>query len=138
MYILLVDDDKDVIKPITQILQDFGHQTICASDGASAIHSLMTQDHIDLVISDIRMPKMDGIELLRQIQMRAPGLPVLLMTGYGDESIAIRAFKEGAFDYIKKPVSLRTLLNVIQRLEHRRKLEARFLAPDQHANPYAS
>lgn len=127
MFILIVDDDAAVMKPINQILQDFEHQTLCANNGADAIQQLMAHSDIGLVISDIRMPKMDGIELLRQIQMRKPGLPVLLMTGYGDESIAVRAFKEGAFDYIKKPVSLRTLLNIIKRLEDRQELEEKYL-----------
>lgn len=138
MFILLVDDDKDVIKPISRILQDFGHQTVCATNGAEAIHLLLTMTNIELVISDIRMPKMDGLELLHQIQMRQPGLPVLLMTGYGDENIAIKAFKEGAFDYIKKPVRLKTLLDVIQKLEDRHKLEAQFLDTNQNLNRYAS
>jgi len=124
--ILIVDDEESILNSIGNFLKDFNHEIKTFSSSVAALGYLNEAPAVDLIISDIRMPKINGIEFLEIVQIRNPGLPMLMMTGYGDEDIAVRAFQGGAFDYLKKPVSLRELLKVIKRIEARLKLESEF------------
>ena len=127
MKILLVDDETHILRVIGDFLADCGHQTVSAGDGAQALKLLETHSDIDLVVSDIRMPKMDGLAFLRAVRVRFPGIPVILITGHGDETVAVSALQEGAFDYLKKPIKLSEFLDCIDRVEERTRLETQIL-----------
>ena len=96
MNILLVDDEEPILQVIGDFLRDCGHDVLSAGDGAEALKLLESCGDRELVVSDIRMPKLDGLGFLRAARVRHPGMPVVLMTGHGDEQVAIAALQEGA------------------------------------------
>ncbi len=128
MQLLIVDDQQQILDVLGDFVTDCGHDVLTATNGAEALERLEDTNQVGAVLSDIRMPKMDGIDFLKGVRVRFPGIPVVLMTGHGDESIATTALKEGAFDYLKKPVRLTDLLACITRIEERSKLEESFVA----------
>ena len=119
MKILLVDDDESFVKMMVRFLRDRGHILTTACDGVQAMDSMAAEDP-ELVISDIQMPNMDGVELLRQASKRYPNTPVVLLTGYSDGNKAAAAFEHGAYGYLEKPVNLEALLAGIRRLDRGR------------------
>jgi Nif-specific regulatory protein len=115
-HILIVDDEK----PQRMILEGFlikqGYKTTVAGDGEEAVR-LFSQDSFDLVLTDYRMPGMDGLQLLKEIKRRNAESVVVMMTAHGSEGIAVAAMKEGAYDYLTKPIQeLDELLILIQRV----------------------
>ena len=116
MYILLVDDDELFLKTMRRFLTGRGHQLQTAANGLEALEH-MDEDLPELVISDIQMPHMDGIELLQRVQERYPAIPVVLLTGYGDARNAAAAFRHGAYGYLQKPVEVEALLAGLKRFE---------------------
>jgi PAS domain S-box-containing protein len=131
MNILLVDDESHILEVIGDFLRDCGHNSVNACDGFGALNALESQGSIDLVISDIRMPNMDGIEFLKTVRIRYPGTPVILMTGHGDEAVAVLALQQGAFDYLKKPIKLNELLQRVEQVAERNRLESEALSEVQ-------
>lgn len=125
MDILLVDDDASVVKVLQRGLAQRGYQVRIATNGLEAF-STIEQQLPDMVISDVRMPEMDGLELLQFMRMRYPGVPCILMTGYDDGS-TVPALQLGAYDYLHKPVQFRHLLECIERVRVRRKLEEQLI-----------
>lgn len=117
MRILLVEDNKAVRDSLSEFIQGLGHSVMESSDGKAAL-SLLMKEKIDLVLSDIRMPKMDGHELLRQIKSSntLKDIEVLLFTGHGDVKSAVRAMREGAYDYLLKPINIKELDAIIHRI----------------------
>ena len=128
MQLLIVDDQQQILNVIGDFVADCGHEVLTATNGAEALATLEDASHVGAVLSDIRMPKMDGIDFLKGVRVRFPGIPVVLMTGHGDESIATTALQLGAFDYLKKPVSLTDLMSCINRIEERARLEESVIA----------
>ncbi|MHC4534984.1 MAG: sigma-54-dependent transcriptional regulator [Planctomycetota bacterium] len=102
MRVLLADDDSSVRRVLEFKLKQRGLEVATASDGQEALDKLKQQS-FDLLLSDIRMPKVDGIELLEQASQLRPGLKVILITAHATVSQAVQAVKLGAFDYITKP-----------------------------------
>ncbi|MBN97649.1 MAG: hypothetical protein CME16_00160, partial [Gemmatimonadetes bacterium] len=127
MKILLVDDEKSILQVIGDFLSDCGYDVILAGDGSEALQRLEELEDIGLIISDIRMPKMDGLDLLKAVRVRFPGIPATLMTGHGDEQLAIDALQEGAQGYLKKPLKFDDLLEHIAQVEARDHLEEQVL-----------
>ncbi len=120
MKILVVDDEVDVRKSLSNFLKKLGHQVICAVDGNEGLQKFHSED-FDLVLTDVRMPSMDGLELMRRIKKveRSP-VDVIIITGHGDMDSAIKALKFGAYDYLQKPINVRELALTIERsLEYR-------------------
>ncbi len=116
--ILVVDDKQMLRDSVTATLVRGGHKAIAASDGEAAI-AMIAKHRPDVVVTDLKMPGMDGIELLGQIAEFDPQLPVILMTAYATIDTAVRAMKHGAFDYIQKPFEGDTLILVVKRaVEH--------------------
>ncbi len=120
MNILLADDDKIVLETVGRFLSARGHGLQKASGGTEALRR-MAKEIPDLVISDIGMPGMDGVKLLRAVRERFPGLPVVLMTGRATVETAVAALRNGAFDYLKKPIDLEELQACLARMEGRRR-----------------
>ncbi len=110
--ILVVDDDEGVRQILQDLLASAGYRTVIAADGEEALLRLGNGD-VDLVVSDARMPGMSGRELLWECVRRWPGLPVVLLTGYGTVPDAVEAIKAGAVDYLLKPFDGRELLGRI-------------------------
>jgi len=111
--ILVVDDEQSIRESLEGILQDEGYRCLFAENGEIAL-SLVKEESIDLVLLDIWMPGMDGLEALQLIKTQRPELTIIMMSGHGTIETAVKATKLGAFDFIEKPVSLEKLLLSIQ------------------------
>jgi DNA-binding NtrC family response regulator len=121
--ILVVDDDREMSSILVEILSAAGYRALSASSGADAL-ALARREHLDLVISDLRMVGMSGHQLQAEIKRLAPNLPVVIITAFGSIQTAVESMKLGAFDYITKPFSNDELLLVVSRaLENRSLLQ---------------
>lgn len=119
--ILVVEDDEYVLGSIKILLNKEGYEVNTALDGLEAL-SLYRKDSYDLVIADLKMPKMDGFELLKQLKLEFPDVSFIMMTAYGSIRTAVDAMKMGAYDYVTKPVSAEEIRLVIQRAFERQNL----------------
>lgn len=119
--LLIVDDEIELRSALSQMLAEQGYETVEAGSGEEAL-ALLTERDIDLMLTDLMMPEMDGIELLREGLGIDPHLVGILMTGQGTVSTAVNAMKAGAFDYILKPFKLQTLLPTLSRAMELRRL----------------
>ncbi len=112
--ILIVDDEESILTSLSSILRDEGYEVAVAKSGMEALRAYMT-DPPDLMILDIWMPEMDGMETLRRVRELVPTAQVMMMSGHGSIETAVKAIKLGAYDYIEKPLSLE---NIILRVKH--------------------
>jgi two-component system nitrogen regulation response regulator NtrX len=112
--ILIVDDEPAILNSVSKILEDEGYQVAVAKSGAEALKQI-TADPPDLVLLDIWMPELDGLETLKRAKEQSPRLQVMMMSGHGSIETAVKAIKLGAYDYIEKPLSLE---NVTLRVRH--------------------
>jgi two-component system response regulator FixJ len=112
-HIFVVDDEPAVCKSVSQTLQRAGYTVSCFTDADRCLKQLLSQS-CDLLITDVRMPGIDGIELVRRAKHIVPWLPILVITGYGDIPMAIRAVKAGAAEFIEKPLHKQSLLENVQ------------------------
>jgi DNA-binding NtrC family response regulator len=118
--VLVVDDKQMMRDSVGATLQRAGYQVIAAGDGATAL-TLLARHRPAAVITDLKMPEMDGLELLGRLKQADDQLPIILMTAYGSINDAVRAMKEGAFDFIQKPFEGDQLIMVVRRaVDHRR------------------
>jgi response regulator RpfG family c-di-GMP phosphodiesterase len=121
---VLVVDDEEVIR---EILADFltmeGFEVRTAEDGSGALVEL-SRDRFDLVLSDLKMPKMGGLELLSAIRKHTPHVVTIIMTGFGTVETAIEAMKQGAYDYVLKPFKVEEVVHTIRRGLEKQRLEA--------------
>lgn len=113
--ILVVDDDADMREMVHDMLKDRGHQVTTASSGQEALRLLGEGDYA-VVLSDLRMKGMQGIELLTEIKKTVPHINVILMTAFGSVETAVEAMKYGASDYLTKPVKKDELIRVVERV----------------------
>lgn len=126
--VALVDDDQYVLDCTATLLRISGFEVSSFSSGEDALYAL-AQDHFDLVLTDVNMAGMSGIDLLRQSRLRDAELPVILMTAYAELNIAVSAVKEGAFDFIIKPYSPAHLIHAVEkgiRFGHLKELEKNY------------
>ena len=100
--VLIVDDEKNYPPILSAVLSEEGYETLTASSGAEALEILESAD-VDLVLTDMKMPKMDGIELLERIKATRPDLPIIMMTAHGTVDKAVEAMQKGAYSYVLKP-----------------------------------
>ena len=119
--ILIVDDDKDLRFNLSCILKEEGHEVIAASDGKQALNAL-AENVPDLVMLDVRLPGMDGVELLEEMKKIEKNLPIIMLTAYSDVKSAVKAMKLGAFDYVTKPFNEEELILVIKKALHTQSL----------------
>ncbi len=137
-HILLVDDDPVLLQalPHTISLRMSGVQVETANSANVAI-DLVQQQEYDAVVSDIKMPGMNGLDLLEEVLGRYPDIPVLLITGYGEHELAIRALRGGAYDYIQKPIDrddfVASLSRALQTRQMRRQIQAQQHSLEQYA-----
>jgi two-component system, NtrC family, response regulator len=117
--ILVVDDEVNYLTVMEALLGDAGYEILTAPSAIEALKIAAASD-LDLVLTDMKMPKMSGIELLDELQRLYPGLPVIIMTAYGTVEKAVTAMRKGAFDYILKPFKNdEILVTIAKALEHR-------------------
>ena len=107
--ILIIDDEKAIRKTLTEILSFEGYKIDEAADGEEGLKRFSEKNY-DLVLCDIKMPKLDGIEFLERAKMVHPDVPIIMISGHGNIETAVEAVKKGAFDYISKPPDLNRLL----------------------------
>ena len=108
--IMVVDDENAVLESVTDILTDEGYEVITAESGPQGLKRIESYTLPDLVLLDIWMPEMDGIEVLENMKKRWPFIPVIIMSGHGTIETAVQATRLGAFDFIEKPLSIDPLL----------------------------
>ncbi|GAB4496629.1 MAG: sigma-54 dependent transcriptional regulator [Saprospiraceae bacterium] len=111
--ILIVDDETPIRRTLRDILEFEGYDVDEATDGLECI-SKVQKEKYDVVITDIKMPKMDGIEALERLQILSPETPVIMVSGHGTIDTAVEAVKKGAFDFISKPPDLNRMLITVR------------------------
>ncbi len=119
--ILIVDDDEALRESLELILASEGYAVTTASDGDKALVRV-DEVPIDIVLCDVRMPGLDGFELLPQIARKLPGVPIVMMSAYGSEDLAIEAMKLGAYDYVAKPFQPSEVLLTLRKAMERERL----------------
>ena len=112
--ILIIDDEKDILKLLSMSLRIDGYQTLTASSGKEGIE-VFKQEKPDIVLTDIKMPEMTGLEVLKNIKEINPHAQVIIITGHGAIDSAIEALQYGASDFINKPVKSEALAVAIKR-----------------------
>lgn len=120
--ILIVDDERSILKSLSGILTDEGFETVTATNGYEAL-KMVEAEPPDLVLLDIWMPGMDGIDTLKEIKKIHPGLQVIMITGHGTIETAVNATKIGAYDFIEKPISIDKVIVAINNALNFRRLE---------------
>ncbi|MGA0041960.1 MAG: sigma-54-dependent transcriptional regulator [Flavobacteriaceae bacterium] len=122
--ILVIEDEEAIRRVLKKILteQDAAYDVYVAANGIDGLHEIEKQQ-FDLVLCDIKMPKMDGIEVLQNIKSIQPDLPVIMISGHGDLETAVGTMRMGAFDYISKPPDLNRLMTTISHALSRKTLE---------------
>jgi DNA-binding NtrC family response regulator len=113
-HVLVVDDEELYRRSLRRILDRVGHQVSEARDAAEAL-SILTQGGLDLVLADVQMPGLNGLELIRQIHEIDPDLPCIVITGYGTAERSVEALRAGAYWYLEKPFE-QGHLDVVRRL----------------------
>lgn len=121
MHILIVDDEKNIRNGLSKVLALEGYETLVAEHGEEAWRIINTSD-IDLVISDLKMPKLSGEKLLKRITSAYPTVPVIILTGHGTIETAVNAMRDGAFDFVTKPINLDRLTLLVKRALANREL----------------
>lgn len=121
--ILIIEDEEAIRRVLTKILKEenSSYDIFEASDGLLAIEFIKNQD-FDLILCDIKMPKMDGLELLEATKKIKPDIPIVMISGHGDLETAVETMRHGAYDYISKPPDLNRLLNTVRNALDRKKL----------------
>ena len=120
--VLIVDDEITIIESLSGILSDDGFEVIHAFNGYEALKKIENESP-DIVLLDIWMPGMDGIETLREIKQKFPNIPVVMITGHGSIESAVEATKSGAYDFLEKPLSIDKVMVTINNALNFRKLE---------------
>ncbi|NKM72440.1 sigma-54-dependent transcriptional regulator [Rhizobium laguerreae] len=121
MPVALIDDDKDLRRATAQTLELAGF-SVSAYDGAKAALADLPADFAGPVVTDIRMPEIDGLQLFATLQGMDVDLPVILMTGHGDIPMAVQAIQDGAYDFIAKPFAADRLVQSVRRASEKRRL----------------
>jgi two-component system response regulator AtoC len=131
--VLVVDDEEPLRQLLAVILRDRGYEARCVGSGEEALRELAARDY-DLVLTDVRMPRLDGIALTRAILERQPAATVIVMSAYGSHDAAIEAMKAGAYDFLPKPFKPDDVLLCLRKAEERERLsrENRRLRTELH------
>ena len=122
LEILVVDDDDELRETICDALEDAGHSIHDAADGVAALAQAKAH-HFDAVVTDIQMPKLDGLALFKRIRQESPGTEVIIMTSHGNVAQVVAAMKDGAYDYLAKPFQVDELLLRLGRIAEQRALQ---------------
>jgi two-component system response regulator AtoC len=121
LSILVIDDDPKILRSVGNYLEARGHAVALASGGTEGL-AVLERMSVDIVITDVQMPEMDGFEVLERVQAVSPGTEVIVITGFGDVERAMRAMRAGAFDFFSKPFTVQDLSAALQRTVRFREL----------------
>ncbi len=134
--VLIVEDEANMRRVLSALLERDGFGTLEASDGDAALE-LLAHEPVDAVLTDLRMPKMNGLELLEAVHRAHPEIPVVMLTAHGTVGSAVEALKQGAFDYLTKPFDPDEIRQVMEKAVSTRRLAAREVrvAGDEDAEP---
>jgi len=122
--ILIVDDEQDILETLPDVLKKWGHRTYVAKNGIEGL-KIFQERNLDFVVTDVKMPEMDGMELLQKVQELDKNVMVIFLTGYPSLDSAISAMRAGAYDYLVKPVNLDEMKLRIERgLERKEHIKA--------------
>ena len=105
--VMVVDDEENIRKIVRMTLTKTGYDVVEAEDGEQAVKVLKSNDNplmVDVIICDIRMPKVNGVEAIQYFRSQFPSIPVIVLTGYPDTDLAVSLLKQGVVDYVTKPV----------------------------------
>ena len=134
--ILIVDDEKNYPPVIAAVLEDAGYETLTANSGQAAL-SIVENSDVDLMVTDMKMPQMDGLELMTRVKQRDPDIPVIMMTAFGTVDMGLEAMDKGADNYIWKPFQNEQLILFVKRaLDVRRVVRENRLLRDQLEGQY--
>ncbi|MDP2166787.1 MAG: sigma-54 dependent transcriptional regulator [Thermodesulfovibrionales bacterium] len=132
--ILIVEDKESMSQMLREALEAEGYGTLLAKDGAEGIRTIK-EERLDLVLTDLKLPKKDGMEILGAVREENPLTPVIIMTAYGSIETAVKAIKEGAFDFITKPFDIDHLLVLIKRaIENQRLITENILIKEEFSS----
>ncbi len=112
--ILLVDDEQEILSGLGEILNHIGYKVIAKPDAQSALATVREGVAIDLVITDYRMPGMDGLEFLNVLRLRNPEVPVIILTAYGAVESYLKSLNLGVFEYVNKPIKAEELGRIVE------------------------
>ncbi len=127
-HILIVDDEKPILSSVGDVLKDEGYEVSTAETGMDALRYMKENQRPDLVLLDVWMPGMDGLEALTRMQDNYPGTVVIVMSGHGSIDTAVKAVRLGAYDFIEKPLSLDKLALSVKNALEKKRLEQENLA----------
>jgi DNA-binding response OmpR family regulator len=120
--IMIIEDDEEMRSLLKDFFEEEGFETDSASNGVDALQAL-SKDHFDLVITDVRMPGLTGLDILPRIRRLKPEIPVIVMTSYGSDDVRRRSLERGATIYLEKPIYLSQLRPVIREMVLRKSLD---------------
>lgn len=120
--ILVVDDEASIREVLTEYLSGFGYEVVAAADGEEALRKFVA-GRFDCIVTDLSMPRIDGLELIQRVRQQDKGVQILVITGYPAIDSAVHAMKHGAYDYISKPFHMEDLYLKIERAIHAHKTE---------------
>jgi DNA-binding NtrC family response regulator len=112
--ILLVDDELDILNSIGEILNRFGYHVIAKPDAREALTVVRQGMKVDLIITDYRMPGMDGLEFLHALRLENSAVPVIILTAYGAVESYLKSLSLGVFEYLNKPIKAKELGRIVQ------------------------
>jgi len=119
--LLIIDDEKNIREGLAELFTGEGYDVVCAENGEEGLR-LFNKGDIDLIITDLKMPGLDGRQLMQKILAQSPGFPVIILTGHGTIDIAVTAMRDGAWDFLAKPPDLDHLVLKVKRALETREL----------------
>ena len=123
LTILVVDDEEKIREGCRRVLEGNGYQVASAENGRVAMELLDTRT-MDIILLDLKMPVMDGEQVLAEVQARYPDIPVIIITGHGTLDTAVECMKQGAYDFVTKPFQIRQFMATVDRAAEKRRLES--------------
>ena len=127
--VLVADDEDNLRRVLKAQLQHDGYEVQCVADGAAVLDA-MADHHIDVLITDLRMPKLDGMQVLKAVSDRHPNVPVIMITAHGTVDTAVEALKLGAFDYVTKPFDRAEFRAVVSKAARTSELSQKHVSGD--------